>query len=100
MALRFASAAAVGFPAAVSIWARMLQLFHGWDAWPNWRLAFDRPQDLLPHFVEATELAQRVCEVVPYDAFSRRVNRLVHGLPEEGGGFLQAVEGSLYKIPS
>ena len=60
MALRFASAAAAGLPASVSMSARMAHVFHGARAWPNCALAFDRAQDFLPRFVEAAESAKRL----------------------------------------
>ena len=65
------------------------------------RLAFDRPQDLLPRFVEATELAQRVCEVVPYRAFfapgSTDLSTACRKKAAASSGRLRV---SSYKIPS
>ena len=58
MALRFASAAAAGLPASVSMSARMAQVFHGSAAWPDSCLTFDRPEDFPPRFVQAIELSQ------------------------------------------
>jgi hypothetical protein len=67
MALRFASSAAVAFPAPVSI------LENGptrprLGAKAELRTAFDRSEDFLTRFVEAAERSEGVCEVVPYSA--------------------------------
>ena len=99
MALRFASAAAVGFPASVSISARMLQLFHGSDAWPNCALHSIARRISCRASSKRRSLRSVSARLFLMRAFSRRVDGLVHGLPEEGGCFLRAVEDIVIQDP-
>ena len=65
-------------------------------------LAFDRPADFLPRFVEAAELAECDAEIVPRPAFIGDIadlDILVHGLPVKGRGFLRAVENIIIQVP-
>jgi hypothetical protein len=62
------------------------------------RVAFDRPQDFLPRFVEAMELAQRAGEIVPSAAFSQGVNGRVQGSPKKAAASSRILSVSLYKV--
>ena len=60
------------------------------------------PPDFLPRLVHAAELAQRLGEVVPREAFLRRIaafDILVRGLPVEGDCFFGAVEDLAIQVP-
>jgi hypothetical protein len=77
VALRFASAVALAFPASVSMSVRTTsQAFHGWDAWPNGASHSIAPEDLLTRFVEATELSQDPSDAVPRCAFACYISHL------------------------
>ena len=66
------------------------------------RVAFDRPQDFLPRFVEAAELAEREgrdCSFCDLPSRRRDSRQPVHRLAEEGHGFLRAPEKIVIQDP-
>ena len=102
MALRFASAAAAGLPASVSMSARMAQVFHGSDAWPNCALHSIARRISCRASSRRRSLRRVTGEIVPRRAFVRHIadlDILVRRLPVKGRRFLRAVEDIVIQVP-
>ncbi len=88
----FASAAAVALPASVSMSARMAQVFHGADAWPNCALHSIARRISCRASSRRRSLRRAMARLLLAQAFVRHVadlDILVCRLPEEGHGFLR-----------